>query len=111
MARKKTTKTEEEAVEEVTHTHADLEARVAKLEEANELLLETVETMKAVVALKDDLAKAKEALGGDISELQSVAKELLNKVGKKMDSNSDGEVDFDEIYRYIRKRMASRTRR
>jgi len=113
MARKKTTKTDVEEVESVEvsdHSHEDLEARVAALEEANALLLETVETMKAVVALKDEVQAARDALQGDISGLQTVAKELMAKVSKKMDSNQDGSVDFEEIYQWIQKRRSRRPR-
>lgn len=102
-------------------TLESLELRVAQLEEANELLLETVETMKALSNLKEELKAAqgqwlehKDELVSDITALKSTTQKLLAQVAKGADTNHDGKVDMEEIFTFVKAKLdkaAARSRR
>jgi len=83
---------------------ASLENRVAALESSLKNVLEAIDAASKV---KSELDEVKAKLSAEVSELKERAKSWKEKA----DTNSDGKVDFEEVYAYIRKRLNSRNPR
>ena len=84
-----------------THSHAELEAKVAALEAK-------VAELEANTKLLADAADGVDKVKVEIKELQENAKSWASKKKEAMDVNQDGKVDFNEIYRYVWNRLQSR---
>tara|TARA_R110001592_G_scaffold202984_1_gene452686 strand:+ start:606 stop:968 length:363 start_codon:yes stop_codon:yes gene_type:complete len=78
-----------------------LQNKVASLEASLKGVLEAISKATKV---KSELDEVKAKLGAEVNELKEKAKSWKEKA----DTNSDGKVDFEEVYAYIRKRMSSR---
>tara|TARA_R110001592_G_scaffold285586_1_gene554049 strand:- start:89 stop:445 length:357 start_codon:yes stop_codon:yes gene_type:complete len=81
---------------------ASLEKKVAALESS---LKSVLEALNAASKVKSELDEAKAKLSAEVSELKEKAKSWKEKA----DTNNDGKVDFEEVYSYVRRRMASRS--
>jgi chromosome segregation ATPase len=80
---------------------ASLEKKVAALEAS---LKGVLEALNAASKVKSELDEAKAKLSAEVNELKEKAKSWKEKA----DTNNDGKVDFEEVYGYVRRRMASR---
>ena len=80
---------------------AALEKKVESLESKLKGLLDGIE---AASKLKADLDEAKLKLGAEVNELKEKAKSWKEKA----DTNNDGKLDFEELYRYVWARFNSR---
>ena len=80
-----------------------LQSKVAQLEASLKGVLEAISKAAKV---KSELDEVKAKLGAEVNEL----KEKAQSWAEKADTNSDGKVDFEEIYEYIKRRTNSRNR-
>ena len=83
------------------HSHGDLEKKIAALEAK----VAQLEKNNKVLA---DAVSAVESIKSDIGNLKEQAKSSLQKMKEAMDSNGDGIVDSEEIYKYVLRRLRSR---
>ena len=94
------------------HSHEELDAKIASLEkkvlDLEGKLAGVLASVEALAQVKNDLDEAKEKIGSEVKELQENAKSWITKKKEAMDANSDGKVDFEEIYSYVVRRMNSR---
>ena len=94
---------------------ASLEKKVADLESKLAGVLASVEALAQVKgdldALSSKYEAGKEKLGAEVKELKENAKSWATKQKEAMDSNSDGKIDFEEIYSYVFRRMKGRSSR
>ena len=80
---------------------ADLDKKVSDLEKKLKGLLDGID---AASKLKAELDEAKLKLSGEVAELKEKAKSWKEKA----DTNGDGSVDFEELYKYVWNRFKSR---
>ena len=80
---------------------ADLDKKVSDLEKKLKGLLDGID---AASKLKAELDEAKLKLSAEVKELQEKAKGWKEKA----DTNKDGSVDFEELYKYVYRRLRSR---
>ena len=94
-----------ETVTSQEHSHADLESKIVSLESkvaALEGKLAAVLTsVEALAQVKNDLDEAKAKLTSEVKELRENAKSWVTKQKEAIDTNNDGQLDFNEIYNYI----------
>ena len=117
MPRKSSSKARSEAVEETPKANepeccksceadiAELKGQIAGLESKLQGLVAGIE---AASKLKAELDEAKVKIGSEVRELQENAKSWMTKQKEAADSNSDGKLDFEEIYSYVYKRIKGR---
>ncbi len=84
---------------------ADIKSLEKKIENLESKLAGLLEGIEAASKLKADLDEAKLKLGTEVNELKEKAKSWKEKA----DTNSDGSLDFEEIYSYVYKRFNNRT--
>ena len=83
---------------------ADIKSLEKKIESLESKLKGILDGIEAASKLKADLDEAKLKLGAEVNELKEKAKSWKEKA----DANSDGKVDFEELYRYVWARFNSR---
>ena len=81
---------------------ADLDKKVADLENKLKGLLDGIE---AASKLKDELNEAKLKLSSEVSELKEKAKSWKEKA----DTNADGSLDWEELFRYVSERRSGKS--
>ena len=97
-------KTEHEA-----HCHEELDAKIAALEgkvsDLEKKLKGLLDGIEAASKLKAELDEAKLKLGSEVQEL----KEKAASWKQEADVNSDGSLDWEELFRYVSERRAGRS--
>jgi len=81
---------------------ADLDSKVADLEKKLKGLLDGIE---AASKLKNELDEAKLKLSSEVNELKEKAKSWKEKA----DTNGDGSLDWEELFRYVSERRSGRS--
>ena len=84
---------------------AKIAALEKKLESLESKLKNVLDGIDAASKLKAELDEAKLKLGAEVNELKEKAKSWKDKA----DTNNDGKLDFEEIYRYVWRRFNSRS--
>jgi len=83
---------------------AKIEALEKKVADLESKLSGVLASVSALAQVKSDLDDAKSKIGAEMQELKEKAKSWKEKA----DTNSDGKLDFEEIYSYVFRRMKSR---
>ena len=78
-----------------------------KIESLESKLKGILEGIDAASKLKADLDEAKLKLNAEVSELKEKAKSWKEKA----DTNSDGKLDWEELWAYVSERMKGKTHR
>ena len=91
------------------HSHNELNAKIASLEKkVAELENQLGGLGDAVESLTNSYNAGKEKLVSEVNELKENAKSWATKKKEAMDTNNDGKVDLEEVYRYVYTRLRSR---
>ena len=85
---------------------ADIKSLEKKIESLESKLSSILDGIEAASKLKSELDEAKLKLSSEVSELKEKAKSWKEKA----DANSDGKVDLNEVYQYVKRRLQSRNR-
>ena len=85
---------------------AKIEALEKKILDLESKLTGVLASVEALAQVKSDLDDAKEKLGSEVKELKENAKSWIQRKKEAIDKNKDGQLDFEELYEYIKLRSS-----
>lgn len=97
---------------DAAHSHDELNAKIASLEkkvvDLESKLAGVLNSVNTLSEVKNELEEAKAKLGSEVKELKENAKSWMTKQKESIDTNGDGKIDMEEIYKYVSHRMGRR---